>query len=481
MKKKIITAVVCILVIAAIVVGVVWKFSSSDESSASGEETMLYADSVGLLTGTGLGAQNRFSGVVEAQNTLKIQLESDQTVKDILVEKGQAVEVGTPLFEYDTEDMSLKLEQANLELEKISNSIDTINAQIDELTKAKKKAPSSEQLSYTTQIQEAQMSAKQEEYNYKVKQLEIERLQKSMESSVVTSTIAGIVQEINEKPSYDNYSGEMQPFMSILGVGKYRVKGTISEQNMQNLTPGTPIVVHSRVDEDLTWLGTVDSIDTEKPISGNNSGVMIDGMDSSAQASKYPFYVTLDSSDGLMLGQHVYLEPDLGLEKKEGMWLMSPYIVQGDGDPYVWAAGEGDKLEKRAVTLGGYDEDSDTWEITDGLKASDYIVWPSDDCRKGAPVQKNIGGVSGGMTGGDVDMIPMDGEEPISPDGFDEGIITPDGGEDLLPEGGEGDMMGDEENIAPLDEEIPGGADETVPGDAGEAPADGAPETEAAS
>jgi hypothetical protein len=124
---------------------------------------------------------------------------------------------------------------------------------------------------------------------------------------------------------------------------------------------------------------------------------------------------------------------------------------------------------------------ADTWEITDGLKASDYIVWPSDDCRKGAPVQKNIGGVSGGMTGGDVDMIPMDGEEPISPDGFDEDIITPDGGEDLLPEGGEGDMMGDEENIAPLDEEIPGGADETVPGDAGEAPADGAPETEAAS
>ena len=136
MKKKIITAVVCILVVAAIAGVAFWKFSSSDEGSGSSEEIMLYADSVGLLTGTGLGSQNRFSGVVEAQNTLKIQLESEQTVKDILVEKGQAVEIGTPLFEYDTEDMNLKLEQANLELEKISNSIDTINAQIDELTKA---------------------------------------------------------------------------------------------------------------------------------------------------------------------------------------------------------------------------------------------------------------------------------------------------------------------------------------------------------
>ena len=316
------------------------------------------------------------------------------------------------------------------------------------------------------------MSAKQEEYNYKVKQLEIDRLQKSLGSSTVTSTIAGIVQEINENPTYDNYSGEMQPFMSILGVGKYRVKGTVSEQNMQNLSPGTPITVRSRVDETITWIGTVDSIDTEKPVSGSSSGVMVEGMDSSAQASKYPFYVTLESSDGLMLGQHVYLEPDLGIEKKDGMWLMSPYIIQDDGDPYVWAAGEGDKLEKRAVTLGSYDEDSDTWEILDGLKPSDYITWPSDDCKKGAPVQKNIGGMSGGMTGGDVDMDigPMDGEEPVSPDGLDEEIITPDGGEEELPEG-EGGLM-------PLDEDVPDGG-EAPAGD--EAPADGTPETEAAS
>ena len=442
MKKKIIAAI-CVILVAAIAGIAIWKFSSSDNGSESGEEITLYADSVGLLTGVGLGAQNRFSGVVEAQNTLKIQLESDQTVKDILVEKGQSVEIGTPLFEYDTEDMNLKLEQANLELEKISNSIDTINAQIDELTKAKKKAAASEQLSYTTQIQEAQMNVKQEEYNYKVKELEIDRLKKSMESSVVTSTIAGIVQEINENPTYDNYSGEMQPFMSILGVGKYRVKGTISEQNMQNLFPGMPITVHSRVDESITWAGVVDSIDTEKPIS-NNSGYMMESSDVSAQASKYPFYVTLDSSDGLMLGQHVYLEPDLGQEKKDGMWLMSPYIVQGDGDPYVWAAGDGDKLEKRAVTLGGYDEEMDTWEILDGLKASDYIVWPSDDCKKGAPVQKNIGGVSGGMTGGDVDMLPAEGEEGMGPEGNEE-IISPDGGDDgMLPEGN-----------APADDSVP--------------------------
>lgn len=473
MKKKIIAAV-CVVLIAAIAGIAVWKFTSADSSSENGEEITLYADSVGMLTGTGLGAQNRFSGVVEAQNTLKIQLESEQTVKDILVEKGQSVEIGTPLFEYNTEDMSLKLEQAELELEKIQNSIDTINAQIDELTKAKKKASASEQLSYTTQIQEAQMNVKQEEYNYKVKELEIDRLKKSLESSVVTSTIAGIVQEINENPTYDNYTGEMQPFMSILGVGKYRIKGTISEQNMMNISTGMPMVVHSRVDETITWMGTVDSIDTEKPISGNSGGYVEAASDGgTSQASKYPFYVTLDSSDGLMLGQHVYLEPDLGQDEKDGMWLMSSYIIQDDGDPYVWAAGDDDKLEKRTVSLGGYDEDADTWEILDGLKATDYIVWPSEDCRKGAPVEKSIGGMSGGMSGGDM-QIPADGEEiDMMPEGGeiidipggDEEIISPDGGEIAAPEGGEDGAM-------PLDGDSPA-----------ENPADGnlSPETEAAS
>ena len=113
MKKKVIVGICIIL--AAVVIGlVVWKISSSGDDAEGDGEITLYADSVGMLTGTGLGTQNRFAGVVEAQNTLKIQLESDQKVKEIFVEKGQSVEIGTPLFEYDTEDMSLKLEQENL-------------------------------------------------------------------------------------------------------------------------------------------------------------------------------------------------------------------------------------------------------------------------------------------------------------------------------------------------------------------------------
>lgn len=362
---------------------------------------------------------------MESQSTLNIQLESNQTVKEIYVSKGDTVKVGTPLFQYDTEDLSMKVEQANLELEGISNSMDTQKANIAQLEKEKKSAPASEQLSYTTQIQQATLELKQKEYDYKVKQLEIEKLQKSLDSALVHSTIDGVVQEINEAPGYDNYTGEQKPFMSILAVGKYRVKGSISEQNMGNLSVGQRVIVHSRVDETITWKGTVDTIDTEKPISDNNG--YTSSSDGGNQASKYPFYVVLDSSDGLMLGQHVYVEPDYGFstEQKEGMWLMSSYIQDIDSSPYVWAADSDDRLEKRSVTLGKHDEENDTYEILDGLKGTDYIVWPSEDCKPGVPVMKNNGEIlpysdpgdnqMEGIGGGDNQMEAIGGGDSAVP------------------------------------------------------------------
>ena len=152
----------------------------------------------------------------------------------------------------------MTLEQGNLELEKIGNSISNLNSQIAALTTEKKNAPAGEQLSYTTQIQELQTNVKQEEYNYKVKELEVNRTKKSLESSTVTSTIAGIIQEINPDPGYDDYSGEKQAFMSILSTGKYRIKGKISEQNIGELQPGMDVTVRARNNQEEIWKGSVD-------------------------------------------------------------------------------------------------------------------------------------------------------------------------------------------------------------------------------
>mgnify|MGYP000037429050 CR=1 FL=1 len=446
MGKKKVIFIICLIFAVALIAAILHMVSGGGKDSA---KNILYADKVSVITGNGSGTVNRFAGVVEAQDTLKISLSEGQKVKEIFVEKGQEVEPGTKLFEYDTEELAMTLEQGNLELEKIGNSISNLNSQIAALTTEKKNAPAGEQLSYTTQIQELQTNVKQEEYNYKVKELEVNRTKKSLESSTVTSTIAGIIQEINPDPGYDDYSGEKQAFMSILSTGKYRIKGKISEQNIGELQPGMDVTVRARNNQEEIWKGSVDVIDTEKPESSSQSE-MYSGSDSSARATKYPFYVTLETSDGLMLGQHVYIEPDEGQdEKKAGIWLNDYFIVDADTDsPYVWIANGQNKLEKRDVILGQYDEDLGEYEIADGLSEKDKIAFPTDELKEGMSVAE---GTADQTTAAMWD----DSEDDESSD--DSAYTESDGSEPEMIEDGasDSDMMDATDDISSGDDLVP--------------------------
>ena len=153
--------------------------------------------------------------------------------------------------------------------------------------------------------------------------------------------------------------------------------------------------------------------------------------------------MNLESLDGLMLGQHVTIEPDYGQATvKDGIWLNSGWIVQeDDGSAYVWAAKEGGaKLEKRSVELGEYDSDLDEYQIVSGLANSDYLAWPDTDCVVGAATtteyvfdDSEMGGMDDGMgidDGTDMDEdFGMDGETGMD-DGAGSAEAAPIGGED---------------------------------------------------
>lgn len=90
-------------------------------------------------------------------------------------------------------------------------------------------------------------------------------------------------------------------------------------------------------------------------------------------ASKYNFYVKLDDDNGLMMGQHVLVEPDNGQdEKKDGMWLPAAYIKKSNGKYYVWLDSH-NKLKLQEIKVGEYDENLDEYEVKSGLKTTDYI------------------------------------------------------------------------------------------------------------
>ena len=236
--------------------------------------------------------------------------------------------------------------------------------------------------------------------------------------------MAGVVKEINENGVDSN--GNTAAYMKILATGEYRVKGTIDETSVGTISEGTPVILRSRLDETQTWTGSISKIDTESTQTDSNSSYMYDGGSSGDSASKYSFYVTLDSTDGLMLGQHLYIEPDYGqgeVEEKEGVWLYGYYIVQDDGDPYVWAADKKNRLEKRKVELGEYDENLDEYEIKSGLSEDDLIAFPMQGLYEGVTAVTNMEEVDYSS--------PLYNQESTDDSGMDEGMYDEAGTESM--------------------------------------------------
>ena len=143
----------------------------------------------------------------------------------------------------------------------------------------------------------------------------------------------------------------------------------------------------SRTDENVFWFGTVTLVDYESPSQGNDNNIYIGGVeDPMSSSSKYPFYVELESSEGLLLGQHVYLELDAGEEASAALSISSAFVCfDENGNAYVWAEKNG-KLEVRPVVTGEYNFMLDTMEILEGLTEEDYIAFPNEElCVEGAP------------------------------------------------------------------------------------------------
>ena len=349
--------------------------------------------SVSEIVGIGpVGTINRFAGVVEAGETVSVEKDSEMEIKEISVSVGDAVSKGQVLFTYETASLSIDIERMQLEVEQLNNNISTKKSQITALEKEQKTAASADKLKYTLEIQQLQLDVKEAEFNVTSKKKEIERTKTRLAAASVLSPVSGHVKAINNGTGdYDPTTGQPLPFMSITEEGDFRVKGTINEQNAANLMEGMPVILRSRTDDTLFWTGVVSMVDFENPVTDNQNFYYYGPTDEMTTSSKYNFYVRLNGDEGLMLGQHLYIEPDNGQTQTDvgtdTFYLPSYYISDLDSEPWVWAASEKDKLEKRYVTLGNYNIDMDSYEIMEGLTLEDYIAYPDETCSDGAPVR----------------------------------------------------------------------------------------------
>lgn len=427
MKKKKVAVFVGVVVLLAAIGGAGYYYRDQIMEMVpflnfARSDDRVYVEKVGKIMNQFYGVANRYNGVVEAQDTYDVNVDTERTIKEVLVSVGDTVEVGQQLVIYDTQEIEMQKRQAELELQSMQNEIATYRKQIEVLKKERDTVAEADKFSYTTEIQSLENSIEQSNFDLESKQLEIDKYQEQITDSMVVSKNSGIVRTINESGFDDN--GNSVAFMTVQQAGGYRIKGSISEQNVWNVEEGQTVIIHSRVNADVTWDGVITKIDRESTMSGNNNGNMgYDSYEGAESATKYPFYVEVQSQNDLMLGQHVYMELDEGQqEEKEGLWLYSYYIVFEDDEAaenvfddydttemtemlelpemtesidtdstetvpvrkaYVWAANEKNRIEKRYVTLGQYDAELDEYEILDGLTEEDYIAWPMEGLYEG--------------------------------------------------------------------------------------------------
>lgn len=388
-RNVVIVVVLCVALLSGGVAG--WFFF---RPGASNDEEV-YVSSVATITGLSAnGLNNRYAGVVESQESWSVTADSNLTIEETFVEVGQEVEVGTPLFSYDITETENSLRSAKIELERMNNELTALKNTMDELTKSRDAATDEGvRAEYNIELQQKQLDYTSQQYAISSKNEEIKKLEETAKKGVVTSKIAGVVKSISNTNDYYSYDSS-NSYITVVNMDKFQIKGSINEQNLSSIYQDAPVIVYSRKDETKHWKGTITKIDANSAKSNSTEG----SEDSMTSSSKYPFYISLEDTTGLVMGQHVYIEMDYGqLEgEKEGIWLEEYYIDQTDPEnPCVWVDKNG-RIAKQSVTLGEYNTDTFKYEIKDGLELTDLIAMPYPELKEGQKTV-NMDEESGGI------------------------------------------------------------------------------------
>ena len=386
------------------------------------KEGTVYVQSVSAITGVGpAGRTSRYGGVVEAKNVIEVNPDKDLTVKECFVSAGDKVEAGAPLFSYDVASMEIAYEQLQLDIKGLENGIQTGREKVESLKKYLARVAEFKKYEVQVQIQTEELEIRKKEYDLAGKREQAEDMAAALENTVVCSPVTGKIRSVKSSDSTggQDYYGEgtqSNAYITIVAGNDYCVKGTVSEQTIHTLQEGMPVRITSRVD-DSRWQGRIYKINTEEAKQSGSRYYYYDG--GGEQASKYEFFVELDTSEGLLMGQHVYIEPGAGDDDAEdGLLLPLYYVVETEGAPFVYAADSENRIEKRPVVLGERNEEQGTVAILEGLSFLDRIAFPDESVQVGMAASETayVPEDMGMMNFGSMDMPAGDLNEMYMPD-----------------------------------------------------------------
>lgn len=311
------------------------------------------------------------TGVITPADESPVYFDKNEgTFLRFLVEKGQKVGAGTPLFEYSSSSLEQEIEELQAEktqtekqiqlidgqISKLNSILDKMEKEADDETDNKEEKDSAAKVTVEKEIidQETEKLKLEEEmskYDTLISQAEAKK-----SNLVVKSEKEGIVKELNSR--LDN------PIITIHSP-EAAVQGVFNEQQMNKVSEG--LIIHASVDPlPVTFHGEISSIEKfpeQEP--------------SVKRKSLYPFTAQLDKStmeeaaDQLLPGMKANVTV-VTKESLQAVTVPASTLMKSGNQSYVFVLNAKGQIEKRVVKKGLLVDGIQ--EIKSGLKADEKVV-----------------------------------------------------------------------------------------------------------
>ncbi|MGN0133294.1 MAG: efflux RND transporter periplasmic adaptor subunit [Anaerotignum sp.] len=308
------------------------------------------------------------SSKVSAEQEVPVIPQTSGTVKNVYVSLGDTVTKGQVLFEIDSTNAQIQVQQAQGSYSSAESSVETCRMQYEDLLKTLEQTQKMFEIGAASQNELDDIQSKVDQAKLQLETAEkslqytasasLASAQKQLSDTKVRAEISGIVSEMNVT---EGSTVGQSSAMTLVNTDNLKVSFHVSEDVINLISVGSKVYV------------TVDAVSSEA------MEVEVTGVSTAADSKTglYSVEAKLKNKDG-KLKPGMFANVKLVVEKQENV-ISVPLntVLEKNGEKYVFVVDENNIAHKTAVTTGL--KNDEYIEITSGLSIGDIVVTKGQD------------------------------------------------------------------------------------------------------
>ncbi|WP_242141829.1 MULTISPECIES: efflux RND transporter periplasmic adaptor subunit [unclassified Bacillus cereus group] len=358
-----------VFITSVVVIGIV---AGSYFAFGGGSSDVAIAYSGYKVTEKQIENTQKFGGEVIPNGMETIAFDPSKGTYELAVQKGDEVKKGQLLFTYNDPTMKLGVTEAEMQKKLAEKEVTLLKKQIDTAKQTLQKnknagAPQEMLKASETEVQQLESQLEMKKFEVEKAEQMIKTNKEKLTTLSVTSPVDGFIDEITKNT--DEKTGLNG--ITIRHTGPLKVKGQLSEFELAHVKVGQEVTITSKTVPGKKWTGKVTEI-TSTPIKS---------MDENKTVSNYQFIVTLNNSEDLQNGFHVYVTNTSGAAT--GTVIPKSSIVKKGDKNVVFVMKDG-KVKEQPITV---EFETDSEAKVSGVKKGEQIVSkPDKDLKDGMEV-----------------------------------------------------------------------------------------------